>query len=211
MRKIIKRQEPRSLTQHKNSAHSNYDNLPTNTKQTLRENLVLEQRGLCCYCLSKITPTESMMKIEHFEPQSLYPDKQLIYSNLFGACQGNMKGGSDTHCDTFKGNKEFHFHLCTSGSIHVEIKYKPDGEIYSDNEALNTELNSILNLNFSVLKKARKSTLDGFIKANLTGKIGSLNQTKLKRFRDKWAGISHSDELEPYCMIVVHYLDRKIK
>ncbi len=211
MRKIVKGQEPRLLTQHRNSTHSNYENIPSETKQTLRENLVLEQRGLCCYCLGKITPTETSMKIEHFEPQSLYPDKQLIYSNLFGACTGNMKGGTETHCDSFKGNKDFHFHPCNSGSIHAEIKYKSDGEIYSDNVLLNTELNTILNLNFSLLKKIRKSTLDGFIKANLTGKLGALNQTKLKRFRDKWAGVSHSDQLEPYCMIVVHYLEKKIK
>lgn len=211
MRKIIKGIEPRSLIQHRNSAHSNYDNLPTVAKQTLRENLVSEQRGLCCYCLSKIEPTESRMKIEHFEPQSLYPDKQLIYSNLFGACLGNMKGGTDTHCDTFKGNKEFHFNLCTSGSIHAEIKYKTDGEIYSDNEALNTELNTILNLNFSSLKKARKSALDGF-KDYLSTKVnGKLTDDKKIRLRDKWLGAGNSDALVPYCMIVVHYLNKRIK
>src|SRR5690606_29090258 len=140
MRKIVKGVEPRLLTQHRNSAHSNYDNLPSTAKQTLRDNLVSEQRGLCCYCLGKITLTESTMKIEHFEPQSLYPEKQLIYSNLFGACPGKIKGNDEAHCDTFKGNNEFHFHLCTSGSIHAEIKYYTNGVIYSDNEELNEEI-----------------------------------------------------------------------
>lgn len=208
MRKIFKGQEPRLLTQHRNSTHSNYHNLPSGTKQTLREKLVLDQRGLCCYCLGKITPTETSMKIEHFEPQSLYPAKQLIYSNLFGACPGNMKGGTDTHCDTFKGNKEFHFHPCDSGSIHAEIKYKSDGKIYSDNALLNTELNTILNLNFTLLKKARKSTLDGF-KDYLSKSVkGRISKEKRIKLRDKWLGANNTDTLTPYCMIVVHYLEK---
>ncbi|WP_312077702.1 hypothetical protein [Chryseobacterium sp.] len=209
MRKIVKGTEPTSLADHRRTAPTDYNGY--REKQTLREYLVVEQRGICCYCMGRIHPKELTMKIEHFLSHSGHPDMRLVYTNLFGACLGNMKGGAETHCDTFKGSKKFSYHLCTSGSIHNEIKYKSDGEICSDNQQLDTELNTILNLNFPVLKKARKSTLDGFIKANLSGKLGPLNKTKLKKFRDKWAGVSNTNPLEPYCMIVVYYLDKKIK
>lgn len=224
MRKIVKGIEPRSLGIHRRSKPTDYDGY--RDKKILREYLVKEQRGICCYCMGRIQPKELTMKIEHFLSRTNHPTMRLVYLNLFGACLGNENVGINTHCDTFKGKNEFHFHMCTSGSIHAEIKYKPNGEIYSDNEELYNEIGKpiyyneegilvkqpgILNLNLPELVKARKSTLDGFIKANLTGKLGPLNQTKLKRFRDKWSGESHKDQLEPYCMIVVHYLDKKIK
>lgn len=208
MKKIVKGNEPRSLTQHRNSEHSNYNNYAE--KDDLRNSLVRDQRGICCYCMGRIEATEAKMKIEHFLSQSLHPDKELEYNNLFGACLGNMKANADEHCDTFKKNKEFHFHMCSSGIIHSDIEYKNDGEIFSNNGILNSELNDVLNLNYSELKKARKSTLNGFIDFYLKGIRGKLNKEKLVRYRDKWAGDSHVDQLQPYCMIVVYYLEKKI-
>lgn len=76
MRTITKGPEPASLTQHRQSpcaSYSNYDD-----KQTLREHLAGEQRGLCCYCLSRIRPEDDKMKVEHWHPQTAYPDEQLI-------------------------------------------------------------------------------------------------------------------------------------
>lgn len=224
MRKIVKGTEPKSLTTQRNFDEKDYTGY--DEKDELRVALVMEQRGICCYCMGRINPVHNKMKIEHFLSHSGHPNLRLVYSNLFGACLGNMKANADEHCDTLKKNKMFNFHMCSSPSIHAEIKYKLNGEIYSANEQLYNEIgkpyyndvsgklikpHGILNLNMPELIKARKSTLDGFIKASLTGKLGPLNQTKLKRFRDKWSGESHKDQLEPYCMIVVHYLDKKIK
>lgn len=223
MKKIVKGTEPISLGIHRRINPTDYKGY--RDKQTLREYLVNEQRGICCYCMGRIYPKELKMKIEHFLSHTGYPNMRLIYSNLFGACLGNMKANADEHCDTLKKSRAFNFHMCTSNSIHSEIKYKTNGEIYSDNEGLYNEIGrpnycndegmlikdpGILNLNLPELIKARKNTLDGFIKANLTGKLGKLNKPKLKRYRDKWAGESHADQLQPYCMIVVYYLDRKI-
>lgn len=57
------------------------------------------------------------------------------------------------------------------------------------------------------LKKARKKTLDGF-KDYLAKTRGKLSKNKVLRHRDKWIGSSHADGLEPYCMIVVYYLEK---
>lgn len=208
MRKIVKLKEPLSLAQHRRVDKTDYKDF--REKQELREALVSEQRGICCYCMARIEPKELTMKIEHFLSRTKYPNERLVYNNLFGACLGNEKNDAKTHCDTFKGKKEFHYHMCNSGHIHTEIKYKTSGEIFSDDENLNLELNTVLNLNLPELIKARKNTLDGFIKAYLSSKSGKLKREVLTRFRDKWLGTSHQNLLEPYCMIVVYYLDKRI-
>lgn len=223
MKKIFKGQEPLSLATHRRVNNTDYDGF--REKQELREALVTEQRGICCYCMQRIKPLELTMKIEHFQSRSGYPSERLVYNNLFGACLGNEKAEAESHCDTFKGSKEFHFHMCNSGSIHTEIKYKTDGEIYSDNEDLNFELGAdideneknerkfkpgILNLNTINLIRDRKKTLDGFKDYLVRYKKGKLSKDKVIRLRNKWLGNSHADLLEPYCMIVVYYLEKKI-
>lgn len=221
MKKIIKGKEPHSLKKHRTATHSDYENY--SDKDDLRKSLVAEQRGICCYCMGRIQADENRMKIEHFHSQSLFPAEQLVYNNLFGACLGNMKSGGNLHCDTLKGNEEFHFHMCDSGNIHSDIKYTNKGEIYSDNKILNFEIGGekevnsdkfkpgILNLNLPDLVKNRKKTLDGFKDyLTLTNANSKLNKDKVKRFREKWIGNSNSNELEPYCMIVVYYLEKKL-
>jgi hypothetical protein len=47
MRNIAKGAEPQSLTAHRARTHSTYNNY--REMQELRESLVREQRGLCCY------------------------------------------------------------------------------------------------------------------------------------------------------------------
>ena len=61
MRTIVKSAEPASLTEHRNSPHADYENY--SGKSELRQALCTEQRGLCCYCLSRIRPGGNAMKI----------------------------------------------------------------------------------------------------------------------------------------------------
>ena len=103
MRDISKGDEPLSLTEHRCQPHADYDNY--SDKDALRASLVSEQRGLCCYCLARIRPSVDHMKIEHWHSQSECSAEQLDYSNLLGACLGNVgKPRSKQHCDTFKGH-----------------------------------------------------------------------------------------------------------
>ena len=89
MRTITKGDEPASLVKHRATAHADYENYPD--KDTLRSHLVREQRGLCCYCLSRIRPTADTMKIEHWHSQDEFSSEQLDYSNLLGACLGGPR------------------------------------------------------------------------------------------------------------------------
>src|SRR5262245_3620021 len=102
MRAITKGPEPPSLTTHRLTPHSDFDNYEN--KHTLRHALVTEQRGLCCYCMGRLRNGPTTMKIEHWRSQAHYPDEQLNYQNLLGACLGGGEGKPShfQHCDTRK-------------------------------------------------------------------------------------------------------------
>ena len=56
MRNITKGVEPPSLAQHRLTPQADYGNLSPADKDTLRQCLVTEQRGLCSYCMQSIRP-----------------------------------------------------------------------------------------------------------------------------------------------------------
>ena len=60
MRAITKDPEPMSLTVHRQTPHCDYDNYAA--KDDLRNALVSEQRGLCCYCMGRIHNEPTTMK-----------------------------------------------------------------------------------------------------------------------------------------------------
>ena len=203
MRTIQKNGEPASLTAHRQQPHADYDNYTD--KDDLRQSLVTEQRGLCCYCQSRIRPNATSMKIEHWQCQAEYPARQLDYRNLLGACLGGHgRPEREQHCDTRKGNEELCF--CPADPAHpVErrIKFLGNGEIASDDVTINTALNDILNLNLSHLVSNRKAVLDAF-KQRL-GR-GNLN---VARELQKWDGTQPGD-LPEYAQVMVFWLEKKI-
>ena len=102
MRHIAKGNEPPSLTTHRLSPHCDYNNYAA--KDDLRDALIREQRGLCCYCMGRIWNGTTTMKIEHWQCQAHHPAEQLNYRNLLGACLGGRgQPGHLQHCDTRRG------------------------------------------------------------------------------------------------------------
>lgn len=164
MRTITKRTEPASLTQHRLTPHNNdYDNYMD--KDGLRAALVTEQRGLCCYCMSRIRNESDKMKIEHWHCQANYPDEQLVYRNLLGACLGGEgQQHSLQHCDTRKGNRDLLWNPADRDHhIQDRISYGTDGTIKSDDPEFNRQLNEVLNLNLLWLKNSRKVVVDAIL------------------------------------------------
>ncbi len=208
MRRIIKGLEPASLTQHRQTEHADYDNYQD--KNTLREFLVAEQRGLCCYCLSRIRPERTEMKIEHWHSRKNYPGEQLVYRNLLGACLGNDgQSKSDQHCDTRKGEDDFSRNPADpASSIENFIQFKADGRIASTHTALDQELNEVLNLNLAFLKNQRKAALDAFIMS--LKKRAELQRSTLEKWVSYWNGESHTGELRPYCQVIVYWLKKRL-
>lgn len=203
MRTIRKGPEPTSLTQHRKQPHAEYDNYAD--KATLRQALVAEQRGLCCYCQSRIHSTPEGMKIEHWQCQARHQERQIDFSNLHGACLGGHgQPERNQHCDTRKGNDDLCFSVCDlTHPIERRIKYLGDGRIQSDDEAINSDLNEVLNLNSSRLVDNRKSLLDAFKQRLGKGKLNAAQELK------RWDGTLAGD-LPEFAQVMVFWLQKRL-
>lgn len=161
MRAILKGAEPVSLQHHRAQAHCNYDNYQQ--KDELRTALVREQRGLCCYCMSRIKL--DAMKIEHWRSQSGHDDLQLSYANLLGACRGGHgQPAAHQHCDTRKADRDVRFNPADPAhAIEARIKYRFTGEITSTDPEFDEQLDTVLGLNLPFLRNNRKAVLDAIL------------------------------------------------
>jgi uncharacterized protein (TIGR02646 family) len=215
MRNIQKQAEPASLTEHRCNQYTDYDNYQK--KDDLRESLVSEQRGICCYCMQRLpkvivngqqVPDASRMKIEHWQCQDRFPQLQLQYTNLLGACLGGEgKRPKEQHCDTKKANLDLTY--CPSNPAHdveLRLKFLGDGRISSDDASMADEIERVLNLNEAKLVRNRKGVLDAF-KERL-GKKQATNAA-LRRDLAEWNGDNGGD-LAPFCQVVVYYLRKKL-
>ena len=206
MRNIQKKTEPKSLTEHRCNTNTDYDNYAE--KDDLRVSLVSEQRGICCYCMQRIQPNSDQMKIEHWQCQDLYPERQLEYKNLLGVCKGGEGQKPDRqHCDTKKGNLNLSFNPAESAhQVEDKSRFLGDGTITSNDERFEREINQVLNLNQSTLVRNRKAVLEalqqGFMQTNPSS-------AELQKELDKWNGDRGCD-LAPYCQVIVYYLRKKM-
>jgi hypothetical protein len=150
------------------------------------------------------------MKIEHWRCQENYPDKQLDYHNLLGACMGNEGHRADEqHCDTRKGNLDLSKNPANPAHRIEELRYLADGTVRSDDPVIEAEIDSVLNLNYKFLKNNRKATLDAFV-AQLP-KTGTLPRTQLIRWLTEWNGDEPGTaELPPFCAVVVYWLRKRL-
>jgi len=208
MRTIIKGREPASLTQYRSSPGADYDDY--RDKDDLRARLVREQRGLCCYCLSRIRADYDSTKIEHWHSQARYAQEQLDYSNLLGACMGNEgRASKDQHCDTRKGNRDLSRNPANpTHRVEDLIRFEGDGRIVSIDPTFNTELNEVLNLNLAFLRNNRKAALSAFQAA--LNKRGQLSRIGLEKWLREWSGDSVAGDLQPFCQVVVYWLRKRL-
>jgi len=221
LKQIKKGVEPKSLTEYRSSiTHSDleksniYEDFQYKTKQgcsenesyNLRKQLLEEQGYICCYCMSRIDCNNS--KIEHFKPQTKYRAFQIDYQNLFIACNGGEgKKGKEQYCDSFKGEDEL-TSINLLGAMEQYIKYSKLGEISSSNSTIGKELNTILNLNNSMLKRNRKQSYQRLIQ-NLN-KRGWTNQT-IKQDISKYEEIDAKGKYYEFSQMIVYFLNKKLK
>lgn len=203
MRTIQKGPEPATLTQHRQQPHANYDNYAD--KAALRQALVAEQRGLCCYCQSRIRPTPEGMKIEHWQCQADHPGRQLDFRNLHGACLGgHSQPEREQHCDTRKGNNGLCFSVCDSAHpIERQIRFLGDGKISADDVAIDECINAVLNLNLPRLVSNRKAVLSAFQQ-----RLRDVRRFDPVRELRKWDGRA-AGELPEFAQVVVYWLTKR--
>ena len=212
MRPITKGPEPPSLTAHRQTPFSGYDNY--GDRDAIRRALVTEQREICCYCMGRIREDPRAMKIEHWHCQSRYPGEQLVYRNLLGACLGG-KGQPQRlqYCDTRKGDQDLLWNPADPAHhIDTRVRYEADGRIRSDEQAFDSQINQVLNLNLPFLKNNRKGLLDALLewwrleKARLRCPVP---RSRIKRKRDRI--VAGTGALNPYCQVAVWWLDERLR
>jgi uncharacterized protein (TIGR02646 family) len=163
MRNIAKERAPKSLTDYSFTEDASYDGF--RAMDELRQALVEEQRGLCCYCTRRIKPSYKTMKVEHWRSRAEYPDLELDYKNLLGACCGGSSSPkAKQHCDTFKGDKRLSRNPAhPDDRVEERICYKSDGTIRSSDPDLDRELDFVLNLNVPELCRDRRAVISALL------------------------------------------------
>lgn len=207
MRTIVKGPEPPDLRAHRETAHGDYDNY--RGKDGLREALVAEQRGLCCYCMGPISAARGGMKIEHWRSRTRYPKEQLEYANLLGACLGGEGGRpKDQHCDTRKADRDLLWNPADSDHrVEARIRYGADGSVRADDADFDAQLEDVLNLNLPLLKNNRRSVLDAVL-AWWDSLAEGRDRSRLEQEVRRRTGGDGS--LEPYVGVAVWGLERRI-
>lgn len=209
MKRIVKGREPQSLLEHRLKSFADYDNYPD--KDELREYLLTEQGYICCYCMQRISVDR--MKIEHWKSQDEYPQFQLDFNNLLGACEGGQGSPNHLqHCDTKKGNTEITINpLDNHRNCEDLVRYRGNGEIYSDDVTINNDLNQVLNLNMQTLVNNRKEVLELVIK-DLKSQYpkGDWTEAILNKKIQQWSDKQNDSKYKPYCKIVIYHLKKKL-
>lgn len=190
---------------YRQSEGATFSALPVEVKGLIREQLVEEQRSLCCYCQSRIRATSEGMKIEHWQCQASHPERQLDFGNLLGACLGGHgRPEREQHCDTRKGNNDLCFSVCDPAHpIEQKIRFLGDGTMKADNTAIDEALNLVLNLNLPRLVRNRKAVLTAFQQRLERGR-----RVDPARELPRWDG-SELAELPEFAQVVVYWLRKK--
>ena len=210
---IQKGREPASLTAYRKTPFAYYDGC---NKSDIRKKLLAEQGCLCAYCMRRIH--EKNTKIEHWFPEAELSERgKLNYSNMLGVCSGHREGlpGKYDTCDASKGDTKLT--LDPRRVDHIRrIKYRTkNGEIYSDDPALNRDLNEVLNLNCmeQSLPLNRKAVLDRVIQSLASAHKGREREwtvSDLLPFKRIYESAPNGERKE-YAGIVLWYLEKRIR
>lgn len=179
MKYIEKGSEPQSFTDWKNLANEDwqptYDKLGGKEKRDVKNALIAEQGGICCYCERKLKYNDS--HIEHLNPQSNSEEERLNFANFLCSCQNQLKKGEPQHCGNSKGDD-----ILSITPLQVDcakkFTYTEDGYIDSvDKDSKDTI--KFLQLNIDKLNSLRASVIEPFILDPITFEEISIEEAKL--------------------------------
>lgn len=169
MRFIEKQSEPRTLIEFKQLANPpdwmpTFEGLPGERKKALKEALIREQKGLCCYCECKLAFSDS--HIEHFRPQSTDSKLALDYGNMHCSCMADNRESAPLTCGMAKRDW-FDENLLISPltpNCESRFRYNAEGRMTpaSEGDAAAKETIAHLRLDSPKLNRARKAVIDCF-------------------------------------------------
>ncbi len=198
--------EPEPIRAYKNSTHGvSFKSLHSTAKRTLKKALLEEQGNICAYCMQRILPASA--SIEHFLPQSEYPDLSLNYENLLAVCDGNQGHGKHLlQCDKKKGNKLLNKVDPRKKEIEQYLHYRIDGMIYAKDSDIQSDLMHKLNLNNQRIVENRKVVIDAVIQF-----IQKTEIEGVKKEYNKWKERDESDFFKEYCQVGVFFFKKALQ
>ena len=200
---IKKGQPPDSFNDWKRTnRHREFDALKGHVKTNLKNSLISEQKGLCCYCCAKIGREDS--HIEHIKPKSNRKWRSLRFSfnNLLASCNGFDENGFT--CGHNK--KEWYDEELFVSPLNVDCEsrftYSLDWKIMaaSADDKGAAETISQLCINSYELIAARKTVIDLILEDN---SIHADLEAELE-----WYNSPDDDGcLAPFCNVIVFTLE----
>jgi uncharacterized protein (TIGR02646 family) len=212
---ICKTNVPEVLANFKAQANQDwqpsYNLLRGKDKQQVQHHLISEQGHICCYCGERIISSDS--HIEHFQPQTEYPDLELDYFNLLASCQQKIKPKEPRHCGMGKGDW-FDAKLLVSPLIadcEDFFEYAVDGQILPSKElgklAAAAETIDRLHLNIPKLQATRSSTIDSIY--NDPGLELPLSDEEIDKLIHYYSHIDEDGKYQPYCQSILYVLKQE--
>ena len=140
---IHKEREPEKLLAYRKTEFADYDHMPTEVKDAVRESLMKEQGNICAYCMRRLEVDKTT--IEHIIPRNPREQEKdtklsLDYKNMLAVCKGNTGAPfPQTTCDKHRGNTSLTITPLNSRLIE-QIAYKTDGTIYSEHTEIQKDL-----------------------------------------------------------------------
>ncbi len=208
--------EPRSLKEHRSTPGASYDDC---NKRDIRQALLKEQGYICAYCMQRINEeydergyqinSNAAPRIEHYEAQSspTGEDLRMNFLNMLAVCTGDRGFADDLlHCDKSRGNVPLTIDP-RQESCERYIRYRGNGEIYSDRHDIEQDLHKTLNLNTPYLKNGRKSAINLAIN-NLKK---DYSKSSIKKALKKWEQINKKGAFQPFCQAAIYYLSKKLQ
>lgn len=172
MKYIVKGAEPQAFAAWKSMENENwkptYSTLSGDAKKAIKNALMMDQGGICCYCERRLSPEDS--HIEHFKPQGRHDP--LDYSNMLCSCLNQIEKGAPLHCGHLK-DKWFDPTLLVSPltpDCEQRFVFYGNGDIIpaDDKDLATAETIDRLGLNIPKLRAMRAGAIEPFLDDSIT-------------------------------------------
>lgn len=141
-----------------------WDELPTEVLVAIRRRLFQAQRGLCCYCGSRLDlESRDRTHVEHVFPRSESGVDPFEWTNLALSCDGGNADGSPPHCDHAKGNQQLDYVEPFERPTFEVTTLKSSGLLKVERTAADRDVIQVLVLNAKSLVDRRERALRALV------------------------------------------------
>lgn len=148
----------------------------------LRERLVKDQQGLCCYCMQEIDADSS--RLEHLRPRSLHEDEELAWTNMLAACNTEGLAEKYRHCDLTKDGDPISVSPLLKEHM-ARVHFTHSGRVLSYDPNHQADIDDRLKLNVDCLVKARGHAFKTLVNEKHGGRPSVIARQRLiERCRD---------------------------